>query len=122
MMVLYLQEESLELIEYHYESVNKFFFMDLIKSGTWLRDEVITLTFKFRKKITNLVKINVYIFYITTTNLVPINCEFVAHQSHFTLGGRESSIVQALVPSTLADYGFIFLGMMLTNFFLPLYS
>ena len=51
------------------------------------------------------------------TNLVPINCEFTAHQPDFTVGVRESSIVQAFVPSMLRDYGFIFLGMMLTNFF-----
>ena len=121
MMVLYLQKESPEPIEYHYESIKKFFFMDLIKSDTWLRDEVITLTFKFINKITNLVQLHVYIFYTTTTNLVPINCEFAAHQPDFTVGSRESSIFQALVPST-RDYGFIFLGMMLTNFFLPLYS
>ena len=110
MMVLYLQEESPEPIEYHYESVKKFFFVDLIKSG---RDEVITFTFKFINKITNLVQLHVYVFYTTTTNLVPINCEFVAHQSHLTVGGRVSSIVQALVPSTLGDYGFICLGIML---------
>ena len=90
--------------------------MDLIKSDTWLRDEVITLTFKFINKITNLVQLHVYIFYTTTTNLVPINCEFAAHQPDFTDGPGESSIVQAFVPSTLGDYEFIFLGMMLTNF------
>ena len=96
--------------------------MDLIKSDTWLRDEVITLTFKFINKITNLVQLHVYIFYTTTTNLVPINCDFTARQPDFTVNAQDSSIVQAFVPSTLGDYGFIFLGIMLTNFFLPLYS
>ena len=101
--------------------VTNFFFEDLIESGTWLRDEVITLTFKFINKITNLVQLHVYIFYTTTTNLVPISCEFAAHQPDFTVGSRESSIFQALVPST-RDYGFIFLGMMLTNFLSTLFA
>ena len=42
MMVLYLNEEDPDPIEYHYESVKKNFFEDLIKPATWLRDEVIT--------------------------------------------------------------------------------
>ena len=80
--------------------------MDLIKPVTWLRDEVITLTFKFIKKI---------------TNLVPVNCEFVTCQPDFTVGARGSSILQALVPPTLDNYGFIFLGMMLINFLSTLF-
>ena len=94
--------------------------MDLIKPVTWLRDEVITLTFKFIKKITNLVQLHVYIFY-TITNLVPVNCEFVTCQPDFTVGARGSSILQALVPPTLDNYGFIFLGMMLINFLSTLF-
>ena len=45
MMVLFLQEESLELIEYQYENFRKYFFEDLIESGAWLRDKVLSLTF-----------------------------------------------------------------------------